>query len=270
MKDPILNAVLIIAVFGFSASAQPPAAGQTPPAGAPATPQSSATAANPTGLGDAEGDLYPEARANADGLKAAWEKLDTANLAEVNRLLRTRVCQSKRIEGLLNRTTDALDAWLVAEKDYYTSWQVHEKQRVADQQKSLKGMEADMARLAEVVEGDRQDREELERSRASLETSQKTEKIKSEIDNLIASIEASDTRLSEDEKQLNESKSKYKNFQTELTATLVNINQYITRLDAYEVDVHTKYQKQRETAQEICNTKQPGTTPSLPKKGGGQ
>jgi len=150
MKVRLAKAVLMIAVFSLAARAQPPAAGQTPPA-TPAASQTPVTATlPPAGQTEAEGDIYPQARANADSLREAWEKLDTTNLAEVNRLLKTKVCQVARISGLLSRTRDALDAWLAAERGYWSSWNDHEAKLVAEQQKSLKSMEADLARLAEL------------------------------------------------------------------------------------------------------------------------
>jgi hypothetical protein len=265
-----LAAALLLAVFGLTAGAQPPAAGQPPPAaGAGQPPAAGATL--PAAQNESEGDIYPEARANANSLREAWEKLDTKNLAEVNGLLKTKVCYDKRISGLLSRAQEALDAWLAAERSYWTAWNEHDTKRVSEQQKSLKSMEADLARLAELVESDKQDREQLMHQKANLENNVKTETIKKEIDNLITEIQGSDARLTEDEKQFNDNTTKYNNMQTMISAELVNIRQNISRLDAYAINMHAIYEKQNEAAQEICAAKQPTTKPALPqKKGGGQ
>jgi chromosome segregation ATPase len=192
------------------------------------------------------------------------------NIREAERLLKTRRCQIARVSGLLDRTSESLDSWLSAERFYWTSWNDAETKRVEGQQKSLTSLEADRQRAADLVEADKQDREELMRRKALLEKSARTSQITAEIDGLIRDIQDSEARLSEAQKQFDEITSSLNNLKASLTARLVNIRQNLAQLDTYRLEQHAAYEDKRKTAQEICNTKQPDTRKSpLPKRASG-
>jgi seryl-tRNA synthetase len=141
---------------------------------------------------------------------------------------------------------------------------------VEGQQKSLTSLEADRQRAADLVEADKQDREELMRRKALLEKSARTSQITAEIDGLIRDIQDSEARLSEAQKQFDEITSSLNNLKASLTARLVNIRQNLAQLDTYRLEQHAAYEDKRKTAQEICNTKQPDTRKSpLPKRASG-
>ena len=258
MNAQIAKAAVMIAVLALTARAQIPI-GQEP-AATPAAP-----AAQPQAEG--EGDRFPQARKAADEARNAYEKVDMENIREVERLLKLRRCQIARVSGLLDRTSESLDSWLSAEKFYWTSWNEAETKRVEGQQKSLTSLEIDRQRAADLVDADKQDREELMRRKALLEKSERTSQITAEIDGLIRDLQDSQARLSEAQKQFDEITSSLNNLKASLTARLVNIRQNLAQLDTYRLEQHAAYEDKRKTAQEICNTKQPDTRKStLPKR----
>jgi chromosome segregation ATPase len=259
MNALIAKAAVLIAILALTA-------------GAESAPTSQAPAAKPTAQPQAEeeGDRFPQARKAADEARNAYEKVDMENIREVERLLKSRRCQIARVSGLLDRTSESLDSWLSAEKFYWTSWNEAETKRVEGQQKSLTSLEADSRRAADLVDADKQDREELMRRKALLEKSARTSQITAEIDGLIRDIQDSEARLSEAQKQFDEITSSLNNLKASLTARLVNIRQNLAQLDTYRLEQHAAYEDKRKSAQEICNTKQPDTRKStLPKRSSG-
>jgi len=260
MKAQIAKAAVLVVILALPSGAQTGTASRAPAATAAAAQQQT----------EEPGDRFPQARAAADEARNAYEKVDMENVREVEHLLKSRRCQLARVSGLLDRTSESLDAWLSAEKFYWTSWNDAETKRVEGQQKSLASLDADRQRAADLVEADKQDREELMRRKASLEKTERTAQITAEIDGLIRDIQDSEVRLSEAQRQFEDITSSLNNLKASITARLVNIRQNLAQLDTYRLEQHAAYEDKRKSAQEICNTKQPETRKlPLPKRGSG-
>jgi chromosome segregation ATPase len=237
---------------------------QTPPPTAPAAGQA---APQP----DTETDRFPLLREAADTLRSEYEQLDAKNMEEIDKLTRTKRCQINRIGPLLDRTIDAMQQWLAAEKKYWEVWGEAEQKRVDSQMKTLAGMEADQKRVADLVETEKEDQQELQRRKAGLEQTRRTEEIAAQIDALIKDIQDSEARLADAQQQFESLTAQITNMKASISARLVGIRQNSARLDAYGLDMGAFYEKTRAAAHEVCNTKKPDerSTP-LPKKGAAQ
>lgn len=244
----------IVAVRGQSSTTQQP-----PSPGSPA-----ALTGQPSEL---EGDRFPALRESADRFRTDYEKTDGDNMREIEKLMRTKRCQINRIGGLLDRTIEAMQQWLVTEKKYWEVWGEAEQKRVDGQVKTLASMEADQKRIADMLDLEKQDREELLRRRAALEKGKRTEEIATQIDGLVKDIQDSEARLNEAQKQYDTLTVLIGNMKASISTRLIFIRQQTARLEAYGLDMSAYYEKQRAAAQEVCNTKQPDTrqTP-LPKR----
>jgi len=259
---------LIVSVFPILMLPWAPLQAQTP---APAATQAASASATPTVPAEVDGDRFASLRELADRLKAIYEMADADNVDEIQKLLKTRKCQIARIGGLLDRTKDALNQWVDAEKKYWTVWGEAEQTRVDGQQKTLAAMEQDQARTSDLLENEKRDREELQRRKANLENSKRTAEINSQIDGLIKDIQDSEARLNEAQQKYDSLTVAINNMRASISARLVNIRQQKNRVEAFELDMNAFYEENRKAAQETCNTKQPDTqkTP-LPKRGGQQ
>lgn len=251
MKTPMIPVLLVgwLPCAVWAQAPAPPAA--RPPAAVPA-------AAASTSLDDSS-DRFGPLREAADALKSAYEQLDTKNMAEVDQLLRTKRCQINRIGGDLDRVLDLMHQWLAAETKYWTAWSEVEQKRIDNQVKDLAGFEEDQKRAADLVEEEKQSREELQRRRAQLESGPRTEQIKAEIDGIIKDIQDSEARLSTAQSTFDDLTTKITNMKAAISARVVDMRQNTARLGAFDMDMTAYYEKSREAANEICNTKQPDT-----------
>jgi chromosome segregation ATPase len=258
MKRALAPLVLFIAVWQASAQSQSPAPTVAPQT--PAAPGAMQPAPGP------EDDRFPGLRENADRLKASFEKLDAANMDEIEHLLKTRRCQINRIGGLLDRTIEGMQEWHTAELAYWTKWAEVEQLRVDGQVKSLASMEADQQRLKETIDSESKDHDELLRKRAVLEQGKRTQEIIKDIDALILDIKDSEDRLAQAQTKYDEVSTQVKNMNASITARLIDIRQTRNRIEAYGLQMKAFYEDKRKSAQEVCNLKQPNTgrTP-LPK-----
>jgi chromosome segregation ATPase len=250
---------------GAPSQTPPPAAVRAPAPGAPAP----ATAPSAAGQSiDDSSDRFGPLREAADALKSAYEQLDTKNMQEVDSLLRTKRCQINRIGGDLDRVLDAMRLWLEAETKYWKAWSEVEQKRIDSQTKTLASMEEDQKRAAEMVESEKQSREELERRKAGLESGKRTQEIVAQIDGIIKDIQDSEEHLASAQKDFDELTVKITDMKASISARVVDMRQNTARLDAFGLDMTAYYEKNRNAANEICNTKQPDTprTP-LPKRG---
>jgi chromosome segregation ATPase len=253
--------------------AQAAAPGQTPPPAAPRSPAPGATpaaAASPAAASpsvDDSSDRFGPLREAADALKSAYEQLDTKDMQEVDSLLRTKRCQINRIGGDLDRVLDAMHLWLEAETRYWKAWSEVEQKRIDSQTKTLASMEEDQKRAAEMVESEKQAREELQRRKAGLESGKRTQEIVAQIDGIIKDIQESEDHLASAQKDFDDLTVKINNMKAAISARVVDMRQNTARLDAFGLDMTAYYEKNRNAANEICNTKQPDTqrTP-LPKR----
>jgi len=248
----------LLAVIAFANSSlfgQVPSAMKSKPAAAADAPLSP------------DDDRFPALRENAERLKAEYEKTDTANIDEIERLAKTRRCQIQRIGGLLDRTIQSMRDWNQAEKTYWMKWAEVEEVRVGDQRKNLAAMESDQERAKSTMEAETADREKLLHDRANLEKSgRRTQEIVSQIDALILDIKDSEARLGEAQKQYEDVTAKVGNMNASIAARVIDMRQNINRIEAFRLQYMAFYEKKREEAQEICNTKQPDSKrTTLPK-----
>jgi hypothetical protein len=242
----IAGLALLMAVPGVALFGQAPAPIGAKPLAAGESPVST------------EDDRFPAMRDNAARLQAIYEKTDLANMDEIDRLLKTRRCQIARIGGLLDRTMQSTRDWQEEDTIRWKKWAEVEQERVDGQRKTLAEMEADEQRASVQLEGETADREELLRKKANLDKSPKqTREIVAQIDSLILDIKDSEARLAEAKKQYDDVTAKVANMNASITARVIDMRQNIKRLEAFGLQQSAYYEKKREEAQEICNTKQP-------------
>src|ERR1700691_2446278 len=133
-------------------------------------------------------------------------------MAQVDRLLKGRVCQDKRVNGLVDRTVEAMSGYLNASKKYYEVWNDAEQRRVEEEEKN---------------------HEMLERKEADLEQSKRTEEIRKDIDELKTEIINSQETLTKAQLQFDSISVQIKNMKASLTARLIGIRQNLARVDAF-------------------------------------
>ncbi len=207
-------------------------------------------------------DRFGRLRSDADLLKTAYDKLDTDNMAEVDRLLLDRSCQINRIGNLLDRTNKAMHQWSDAEAQYWRRWAEVEQQRVDGQQKDLAAVKADMQHAEDLVLTARYDREELLRNRATLEKfGARTAAIQKQMDSLAQGIEESEARLAEAQKAYDDATIKAGKMQASISARLIDIHQNQSRVEGYSRQLASYYQQKRAAAQEICTAAPPNKSP---------
>jgi chromosome segregation ATPase len=217
-----------------------------------------------------ETDRFPALREAADLLRSQYEELDAKNMAEIEKLTRTRRCQMPRIGPLLNRTITAMEEWATAEKKYWTVWGEVEQKRVDSQMKTLASMQAELERVASLEESEKADQQELQRQKAGLEQTKRTEEINAQIDGLIKDIQDSEARLADTQHQFESLTTQITNMRANVSARLVGIRQNLAKVDTSATEARAFYEQKRAAADEICNTKKPDerSTP-LPKKPAG-
>jgi len=224
----------------------------------PETPQ--ATAPTPAAPAEVEqGDRYPALWEESQRLRLVWEKTDATNMADVERLLRTKVCQINRVNGEIERTLDAMHEYYAAAKKYYEVWEEAEVKRVENQKKSLATMEVEKARVAGLLDEQKKDRESLEQSKAALEQSTRTEEIRKQIDDLKQQILDSDDRLNKAQQQFDSLNFQITNMNAELNKKLIEIRRYSSQLEEQSVEEAAIYEDKRKAAHEVCDTKKPRT-----------
>jgi chromosome segregation ATPase len=239
-----------------------------PPAAAAAPAQATAPAAAPQSAADSS-DRFGQLREAADAAKTAYEQLDTKNMTEVETLLKTKRCQILRIGGDLDRVLDAMHFWLAAEKEYWKVWSEAEQRRIDSQSKTLVSMEEDQKTTSAMLESEKQNREELLRRKAQLETGTRTQEIVAQMDGIVKDIQDSEDHLSSAQKDFDDLTVRITNMKADISARVVDMRQNSARLEAFGLDMEAYYEKNRNAANEVCNTKQaePPKAP-LPKRTG--
>jgi chromosome segregation ATPase len=264
VRSSIAAAFLLCAapIAVWSQAPSPPPSDPLPSATTPAEP-SAAPAATPE---VEQSDRWASLRDESERLLQVWEKSHSDNMALVERALKTRVCQDKRVGGLLDRTMEAMHAYLAAAQKYWEVWEVAERKRVDDQQKTLANMEVDLQRVEVMLDDEKKNRELLDQKESALEQSTRTEQIRKEIDEVKNDIRDSEDHLNKAHEQFDSITVSIKNMKASITARLIDIRQSSARLEAWGLDQTSVYEAKRKAAHEVCNTKQPGTmhTP-LPK-----
>jgi len=241
---------------------------RAPAAGAAAPAQATAPAAAPQNSADST-DRFGQLREAADALKSAYEQVDTKSMAEVETLLKSKRCQIPRIGPDLDRVLDAMHLWLTAETQYWKVWSEAEQKRIDSQSKTLASMEEDQKTASAMLESEKQNREELLRRRAQLESGTRTQEIVAQMDGIVKDIQDSEAHLSSAQKDFNDLTERITNMKADISARVIDMRQNSVRLDAFGLDMTAYYEKNRNAANEVCNTKQPEApkTP-LPKRTG--
>jgi chromosome segregation ATPase len=230
-----------------------------------APPLAQTSPAPPAPSGDLGSDKFQSLRDNADRLRGVYEKLDTTNSAEIDGLLRTKRCQSLRVNGDLDRIVDSLNQWNEAELKYWTVWADEEAGRVAGQEKSLASMEAEQRRAEELVTSSNKDREDLLRAKANLEKfGNRTAEIRKQIEGLVQDIKDSEERLSEAQKSYDDVAGKVRNIKASIGTRLVDMRQNKQRVEAFGLQMKSYYEETRAAEQEICNAGTPATKTQFP------
>lgn len=258
MKVPTASALLLWLVFSMAVRAQ-----TTPAQSAPAAAQTEAQAEAPD-----RGDPWEGILRTADDLKAVYTKKDSENTAEVNRLLKSKVCQINRINGLIDRTEEALDAWADAMAPYLKNWEEAELRRVQIGEKSLAVSEEDLKITQNLIDADKREHEDLLRRKADLENQAHTAGIIAQIDSIIKDLQESETKLTADQKKFDDVTQSVNNTKAVLAVRLIQIRKYKAQVDELRVDAHATYEEMRNAGQEICNGKRPSASPVPGKPGG--
>jgi hypothetical protein len=193
-------------------------------------------------------------RATADRLKNNYEAVHQVSMAEVQDIIRAGRCQNLRVEGLLNRASDSLNAWTSAETRYWAARDDSESRRVDNQMKDLAMVESNADIFAAQMESYKAYREELLRRKASLEkVSRPTPEIVRQLNSLVADIDRSTARISEAQESYAYLKSRADRLKTAPTIRLGDIQQSRQRVEAYALQMQEFYKHQLAEAQAVCN-----------------
>jgi chromosome segregation ATPase len=193
-------------------------------------------------------------RDTADAFRDAFEKLQTENMAEVDKLAKDKRCNVVRVDGLLTRVKEALELWLDAESKYWAVNDEIETANVERQQKSLANMQADQQRAQDMVDSTTKDSEKLQRDLADLQKYPVRNKpIQDQISQLIQEIKDSAARLDEAQKNYEDVSARVRNLQASMGARLIAIRENERSVDAYGLEMKSLYEKSRASAQEVCS-----------------
>jgi chromosome segregation ATPase len=194
----------------------------------------------------------------AERLHLIWQKASDDNLAYVERLLRSKVCQTPRIGPVLERTQKALDDYLTAAKKYWEIWGIAENKRVDDQRKQLASMETDLERTKQLQDEEKKGRETLDQKEAALEQSARTEDVRKQIEEVKKDIIESETSLDEARRRFESLTVDVTAMNDSILARVMNINQNSARLEAFGLEQKSVYDDKRKEAQAVCSTSKPG------------
>jgi len=203
-------------------------------------------------------DRFGELKEEAERLELIWRKANDDNLAYVERLLRSKVCQTPRIGGVLNRTQKALDDYLTAAKKYWEIWGIAENKRVEDQKKQLASMEADLERTKQLQDDEKKNLEFLDQKEAALGQSARTEDVRKQMEDVKKDIIDSQTRLDKAQGQFEKLTVDVTVNRDQILTRVMNINQNSAGLEAFGLEQKSVYDDKRKEAQAVCNFSKPG------------
>jgi chromosome segregation ATPase len=254
MKDLIVVLFLVATCRGVAHSQS-----QTSPASETSPPAVNAQA-EPTA--ELHGDIYAALWGEVERLRLAHDKLKADNIAEIDKLLRSKRCQIYRVNGLVERALAAMHEYMDAARKYYEFWDVAEQKRVEMLRKSLMQMEVDKTRLEMTMEDEKKDHESLEQRENYLEQSTRTDEIRKQMDDLKGSIRESEDKLTKAQEQFEAIRIRMNTTNAVLTEHLVGIRQNLSRLEVFGQDQTADYEEKRKAAHEVCDTNQPRTSPA--------
>ena len=206
---------------------------------------------------DMQTDRFTDPKEAADLRRAAYAEVDKRNMAEIDKLMRTKKCQINRIAPLLDDTIVAMNDWLVAERKYWDLWNEAEERRVEDLQRTQAGLEADAERTAKMVDIEAEGFQELQRQRAILEADTRTAEIVARIDGVIKDIRDTEARLENARQQQESVNARLRDLKASLSTRLISIRENKVRLDAWQVDQSAYYAERRTSANDVCQAARP-------------
>lgn len=245
---------LLLAAFAGRAAGQtqPPADAAAPPAETSAAPQ---TACSP------DDDRFPEDCKKAASLESAYVSVLDANMRDIDRLLKGKVCQIARIGGELDRIIEALNKWIDAELVYHKEWVDSEQKRVDGEMKTLSSMELEQQDAKQLLDDETKDHEELVKKRDVLaQNPKRTIEIIKDLDLLARDIQDSQDRLTAAEKRFGDVSEQVTEMHARLTGKLIDMRQQYNRVKAYGLEWNSYFEDKRKAAQAICDPKHPGGT----------
>jgi len=206
---------------------------------------------------DMQTDRFTESKEAADSRHAAYAEVDKRNMAEIDKLMRTKKCQINRIVPLLDDTIVAMNDWLAAERKYWNLWDEVEGRRVEDLRGTRAGLEVDAERTAKMVDTEAEGLQELERQRAILEADTRTAEIVARIDGVMKDIRDTEARLENARQQQESVAARLRALDASISTRLIIIRQNKVRLDAWQVDQSAYYAERRASANDMCQFARP-------------
>src|SRR3569833_2451405 len=135
-------------------------------------------------------------RDTAETLREAFEKLQTGNLAEIDKLMKDKPCNIVRVVSLLARTNEALDLWSDAESKIWTVNAEIETAEIERKQQSVANLQSYRRRAQDLVDFATKDREKLEHDLAELQKyAVRNYAIQEQIDQLSQDLKDCELRL---------------------------------------------------------------------------
>jgi chromosome segregation ATPase len=226
-----------------------------------------ATAAPPTAPSEVETDRWGPLKSEVEHLQQVWDRAHTENMAQVEKLLHSNVCQSTRVGRLLDRTQSAMNDYLNTFKKYWDVWSNAENKRVDDQRKQLASMVVNQDRAKAMLEDEKKNREDLDRREAALDQGTRTEAVKTEIEQVKKEIIDSEANLNDANQKFESLTFQVTNMNTTIMARVISINQAAARLEAWGLKQTSVYDDKRKEANAVCDTYRPGALRTPPQKG---
>jgi hypothetical protein len=234
---------------------------------APAPEVPASTVPSPTLPSEGEQtDRWPALKDEAQRLRHVWDKTHTESMAEVDKLLRSKVCQINRIGSAVDRAQKALNDYFIVAKKYWEVWSKAETQRVDDLKKAVQSMEVDEERAKAILEDEKKNRETLDQKEALLDQSTRTEAVRKEIDLVKQGIHESEDSLNIARDRLHSVSIAVTNMNDDIIAQVIDINQHSARLEAWSLGQTSVYDDKLKEANAVCGTKRHGTL-QTPQKG---
>ena len=262
-----MKALAAVFIACAGAGAVWPQARSVPAPSAPAQ-ETSATTTPSTAPSEVEQtDRWGPLKSEVEHLRQVWDKAHTENMAEVEKLVHSKVCQSTRIGRLLDRTQNAMNEYLNAFKKYWEVWSNAENKRVDDQRKQLASMVANQDRAKAMLDEEKKNREELERREAALEQGTRTDAVRAEIEEVKKDIIDSEANLNDAKQKFESLTVQVTNMNDTIMARVISINQDSARLEAWGLKQTSVYDDKRKEANAVCDSYRPGALRTPPPKG---
>jgi hypothetical protein len=225
------------------------------------------SATSPEEAGTSTG-RFSAARRDADLKREAYLRTDTREMAEIDRLLRTRNCHLDRVVPRLNAAIEAMNAWLAAERLYWGLWNDSEGRRVVDLRAILASLEADAGRIAHVIEAEQAGLQELVRLKARLEAGPHTAEVPTLLDGITKDIRETEARLDHAHEEQDSVRVRIRELNASIAARLPAIGKNLSQLEVWQIEQDTYYAGRHLAADELCQLREPAVRPAPASAGG--